>query len=201
MYGTITFNSAEGVLAAAELQLALLDPERDGISEARRVNALLSAVAAARPQFREKNLLDAFQTAFNTVRANCGTREELNQYRDKLSGICGALFDGLDYVEFEFLWRIQEDFSVVGKEDGKGVAAEDRLFAAAGECEGEHPILAYLVRRELLNAIMSKPYFTDRLERVGLLARELQAAPAELVQAAEETGCNLFFFGVSRRRV
>lgn len=201
MYGTITFNSAEGVLAAAELQLALLDPERDGISEARSVNTLLSAVVAARPQFREKNLLDAFQTAFNTVRANCSSREELNQYRDKLSGICGALFDGLDYVEFEFLWRIQEDFSMVGKEDGESAAAEDRLFAAAGECEGEHPILAYLVRRELLNAIMSKPCFTDRLERVDLLAGELQAAPAELVQAAEEAGCNLFFFGVSRRRV
>lgn len=201
MYGTITFNSAEGVLAAAELQRALLDPERDGISEARRVNALLSAVLEARPQFRERNLLDAFQTAFNTVRANCGSREELDQYREKLSGICGALFQGLDFMDFGFLWRIQEDFSLIGREDTEGRAAEDRLVSAAEDCGGTSPILAYLVRRELLNAIMGKPGFTDRLELADRLAGDLTAAPAGLVAAAEEAGSNLFFFGVSGRRV
>ena len=104
-------------------------------------------------------------------------------------------------MDFGFLWRIQEDFSLIGREDTEGRAAEDRLVSAAEDCGEACPILAYLVRRELLNAIMGKPGFTDRLELADQLAGHLQEAPAELVAAAEEAGSNLFFFGVSGRRV
>lgn len=169
------------MMNASAFLLALTDPDKDGLEEMKPVREQMCRLAEEHPEDAEYYYLDVFQSVYALQSARGEGKTE------KVSALLDALFEGRP-----FEWRvISNGYDLLYRNDQKYTADDAEAAYEAGDAEKEHyPVYAYLMKRELLNRLMSGNRFLMYLEQVRKLTADLKETPEDIKEKVTELGCS-----------
>lgn len=184
-------------LLTAITNLNLSVAENGSLDAADEMNTQLLTLTKNKPAFEcELLLLDCFQSAF-LVFMKTHKKEE----KEKLEEITAHLFTGLSFYTFNLLWNTYEEFTNLA-DNFTDLNAVDHLSSLA-EQAGSSGILAYLIKREMLNLLMRATNFVERLDLTKSLVADLDKFDISKKETLATLGGEIYFYGVrnSERKI